>query len=87
MKLSKKALTIIDAAQYRAYGLGYAQAVKDMQSWLTASLPGVVMSQLTRMGRDAAKSLDAMEQSHYKNVSEAAREHVKELHEMLGVDE
>lgn len=87
MKLSKKALTIIDAAQYRAYGLGYAQAVKDMQSWLTASLPGVVMSQLTRMGRGAAKSLDAMEQSHYENVSEAAREHVKELHEMLGVDE
>lgn len=30
MKLSKKALTIIDAEQYRAYGLGYSQAVEDM---------------------------------------------------------
>ena len=86
MRLSKKALTVIDAAQYRAYGLGYAQAVEDMQEWLTTCLPGVVMSQLMRMGRDAAKSLDAMEQSHYEDVSKAAREHVEELHESLGVD-
>lgn len=86
MKLSKRALTIIDAAQYRAYGLGYAQAVEDMQSWFTACLPGVVMSQLARMGRDAAKSLEAMNQSHYEDVSKAARKHVAMLHERLGVD-
>lgn len=87
MKLSKRALTIIDIEQYRAYGLGYAQAVEDMQAWLTACLPGVVMSQLARMGRDAAKSLEAMSQSHYEDVSKAAREHVAMLHERLGVDE
>lgn len=86
MKLSKRALTIIDAEQYRAYGLGYAQAVADMQEWFTACLPGVVMSQLVRMGRDAAKSLEAMNQSHYEDVSKAAREHVAMLHERLGVD-
>lgn len=86
MKLSKKALAIIDSEQYRAYGLGYAQAVEDMQTWLTTCMPGVVMSQLARMGRDASKSLEAMEQSHYKDVSVAAREHVAELHERLGVD-
>ena len=28
MRLSKKALTIIDMQQYRAYGLGYLQAVE-----------------------------------------------------------
>ena len=87
MKLSKRALAIIDAEQYRAYGLGYAQAVEDMQTWLTSCLPGVVMSQLVRMGRDAAKSLEAMSQSHYEDVSKAAREHVAVLHERLGVDE
>ena len=86
MKLSKKALTIIDAEQYRAYGMGYAQAVEDMQEWLTACLPGVVMSQLVRMGRDVAKSLEAMNQSHYEAVSKAAREHVAMLHDRLGVD-
>ena len=86
MKLSKRALTIIDAEQYRAYGLGYAQAVENMQEWFTACLPGVVMSQLVRMGRDAAKSLEAMNQSHYEDVSKAAREHVAMLHERLGVD-
>lgn len=86
MKLSKKALAIIDAAQYRAYGLGYTQAVEDMQEWFTACLPGVVMSQLMRMGRDAANSLEAMNQSHYEDVSEAAREHVAMLHERLGVE-
>lgn len=86
MKLSKKALTIIDAEQYRAYGLGYAQAVEDMQKWFTDCLPGVVMSQLMRMGRDAANSLEAMNQSHYEDVSEVAREHVTMLHERLVVD-
>lgn len=87
MKLSKKALTIIDSAQYRAYGMGYAQAVEDMQAWLTDCLPGVVMSQLMRMGRDAAKSLEAMNRSHYEDVSDAARRHVAMLHESLGVVE
>lgn len=86
MKLSRKALSIIDAAQYRAYGLGYMKAVEDMQAWLTACLPGVVISEPARMGSSAAKSLDAMNRAHYEDVSAEARKHVSELHELLGVE-
>lgn len=86
MRLSKKALTIIDMQQYRAYGLGYVQAVKDMQEWLVSGIPGVVMSKLGEMGNGAAKSLEAMNEAHYGDVSSVAREHVAELHRMLGVD-
>ena len=87
MRLSKKALAIIDAAQYRAYGLGYRKAVYDMQAWLTASLPNVVVAKVDALGRDAAKSLEIMNECHYGDVSRAAREHVAELHRLLGVDE
>lgn len=87
MRLSKKALTIIDMQQYRAYGLGYIQAVRDMQAWLMTGIPGVVMSKLDEMGKGAARSLEDMNAAHYSDVSEVAREHVAELHRMLGVDE
>ena len=86
MKLSKKALTIIDMQQYRAYGLGYLQAVDDMRSWFTASLPGVVMSELAEMGCRASRSLDRLNEYHRADVSGAARELLAETHEMLGVD-
>lgn len=86
MKLSKKALTIIDMQQYRAYGLGYLQAVDDMRSWFTASLPGVFMSELAEMGCRASRSLDRLNEYHREDVNEAARELLAETHEMLGVD-
>lgn len=85
MRLSKKAIRIIDMQQYRAYGLGYIQAVKDMQIWFTADFPGVVLSKLDVMGSEAATFLEAMNRENYKEVSAAAREHVAELHKLLGI--
>ncbi len=85
MKLTKKALTIIDMQQYRAYGLGYMQAITDMQRWLTTGIPNVVMSELERLAARTVKSLDAMNEAHYKDVSENARTLLSETHELLGV--
>ena len=84
--MSKKALGIIDMQQRRAYGLGYLQAIDDMKSWLTSGIPLISVSVLERLGTEAAKSLDSMNDYHRKDVDKAANELLEETHEMLGVE-
>lgn len=87
MKLSKKAVTIIDAQVYRAYGMGYSDAIRDMAAWLNVDLPGVVNSVLERKAAEIGRTLHECEAGNYRAINDSAREHVELTHVALGLED